>query len=98
MERLTEEQIDQKLGDLDNWERESEKWIIGVYKFSEYLTGVGFVNEAAKYAESKQHHPLIQIDYKKVTLKMSSWQLKGLSDLDFEMAAHFNELYRQLDQ
>ncbi|MBY7145122.1 4a-hydroxytetrahydrobiopterin dehydratase [Virgibacillus sp. NKC19-3] len=98
MERLSEEQIVKELKNLPNWKRLDEKWIECRYRFKNYLAGVGFVDQVAAYAESKHHHPFISIDYKVVTLKISSWQAKGLTDLDMEMANHFDELYEQAEK
>ncbi|UJL46372.1 4a-hydroxytetrahydrobiopterin dehydratase [Virgibacillus sp. NKC19-16] len=95
MERLTEEQIAKELENLPDWRRLDEKWIERRYRFRNYLAGVGFVDQVAAYAEGKNHHPFISIDYKVVTLKISSWQAKGLTDLDMEMVKHFDELYEQ---
>ncbi|MDC3415116.1 4a-hydroxytetrahydrobiopterin dehydratase [Terrihalobacillus insolitus] len=93
MERLNEEQIEQALQKLSNWKRVDEKWIQRKYRFKNYLAGVRFVHDIANYSENIQHHPFISIDYKVVTVKLSSWQAKGLTDLDIEMAAHFDEVY-----
>ncbi|MFD1362677.1 4a-hydroxytetrahydrobiopterin dehydratase [Lentibacillus salinarum] len=96
MERLSEEQIEKELAKLPDWKRLDDKWIERRYRFKDYLNGVRFVDQIAEYAESKNHHPFISIDYKVVTLKISSWQMKGLTDLDFEMVNHFDELYEQV--
>ncbi|WP_174615186.1 4a-hydroxytetrahydrobiopterin dehydratase [Virgibacillus ihumii] len=93
MERLSEEQIEKELEAVPDWKRLDEKWIARKYRFKDFLNGVRFVDQIAEYAEEKQHHPFISIDYKAVTLKISSWQMKGLTDLDFEMVNHFDELY-----
>lgn len=45
-------------------------------------------------SEEVQHHPLISIDYKLITVKLSSWKAKGLTDLDFQLAADYDRLYR----
>ncbi|MGP4070996.1 4a-hydroxytetrahydrobiopterin dehydratase [Piscibacillus sp. B03] len=94
MERLTDEQIEQELRKLPDWRLVDEKWIRRRYKFKDYLNGVEFVRQVAEYSEGKSHHPNIAIDYKVVTLKISSWEMRGLTDLDFEMAHHFDELYK----
>ncbi|RYG73356.1 4a-hydroxytetrahydrobiopterin dehydratase [Lentibacillus lipolyticus] len=98
MERLNEEQIEKELENLPEWKRLDEKWIERRYRFKDFLNGVRFVDQIAKYAERKQHHPFISIDYKVVTLKISSWQMKGLTDLDFEMVKYFDELYEKADK
>lgn len=96
MERLSEEQITKELEQLPKWRRlEDDKWIARSYHFKDYLSGIRFVDQVAEYAESKNHHPFISIDYKKVKLKISSWQAKGLTDLDIEMVHHFDQLYEE---
>src|SRR5690625_805129 len=98
MKRLNEEQINKELEQLSDWNRLDEKSIVRKYRFKNFLAGVGFVDQIAAYGESKHHHPFISIDYKIVTLKMSSWQAKGLTGLDFEMAKHFDELYDRAEK
>lgn len=98
MERLSEEQVTEELKNLSGWMRLDEKWIERKYRFKEFLNGVRFVDLIADYAEEKQHHPFISIDYKVVTLKISSWQMKGLTDMDFEMVRHFDELYESAEK
>lgn len=98
MNRLDEEQISKELENLPNWIRLDVKWIVRRYRFKNYLAGVAFVQQVAEYAEFKKHHPLISIDYKLVTLKISSWQAKGLTNLDFEMARHFDSLYDEIEK
>ncbi|SEP59593.1 4a-hydroxytetrahydrobiopterin dehydratase [Virgibacillus subterraneus] len=98
MERLSEEQITKELANLPDWKRLDDKWIERKYRFKDFLNGVRFVDQIAEYAEQKQHHPFISIDYKVVTVKISSWQMKGLTDLDFEMVNHFDKLYDKTDK
>src|SRR5690625_146549 len=98
MERLDEAQITNELENLPEWKRLDEKWIERKYRFKNFLAGIGFVDQIAAYAESKQHHPVISIDYKVVRVKMSAWQAKGLTGLDCEMAKHFDELYDRAEK
>lgn len=93
MERLTEEQISERLEKLEGWSLQDDKWIVRKYRFKEYLDGVEFVSKIAKISEDVQHHPLISIDYKMVTVKLSSWQAKGLTDLDFKLASDYDRVY-----
>ncbi|MEN1966565.1 4a-hydroxytetrahydrobiopterin dehydratase [Lentibacillus sp. N15] len=98
MERLSEEQIANELEQLPKWKRLDEKWMARKYHFKNFLAGVHYVNQIAEYAESKNHHPFISIDYKAVTLKITSWQAKGLTDLDFEMIRYFDQLFEQVEK
>ncbi|MDF2959107.1 MAG: pterin-4-alpha-carbinolamine dehydratase [Paenibacillus sp.] len=93
MPRLTEEEIAAWLGRLSGWNREEDgKWIVKKYRFADYLSGIAFVERVARIAELElNHHPLISIDYKMVTLRLTSWHASGLTDLDFEAAASFDK-------
>lgn len=98
MDRLSDKEINNELASLTEWERVDEIWIERIYRFKKYLSGVRFVEQVAQSAENKQHHPLISIDYKKVIVKFSSWQEKGITALDLEMAKRVDELYEQAEK
>ncbi|TDF92140.1 4a-hydroxytetrahydrobiopterin dehydratase [Paenibacillus piri] len=93
--KLTEEEIVSGLEKLQGWSREADgKWIVKKYRFSDYLAGIAFVERAARIAELElNHHPMISIDYKLVTLRLTSWHAGGLTALDFEAAARFDEVW-----
>lgn len=95
MLRLTDEEVQEELLKVDKWMVKDEKWIERKYMFSDYLKGVEFVSEAAKLSEEHNHHPFILIQYKAVIITLSSWNAKGLTQLDFELAKQFNELFLQ---
>ncbi|MFD1706005.1 4a-hydroxytetrahydrobiopterin dehydratase [Siminovitchia sediminis] len=96
MERLTEEEIRNKLAEYKDWERLDERWIVRKYRFRDYLTGISFVQKIAEESERRQHHPFISIDYKLVTVRITSWRAKGLTNLDFTMAGIYEQFYEQL--
>ncbi|ENQ3077847.1 4a-hydroxytetrahydrobiopterin dehydratase [Bacillus multifaciens] len=95
MQRLTNEEVQEELMKLNKWTIKDEKWIERKYMFSDYLKGVEFVSEAAKLSEERNHHPFILIQYKAVIITLSSWNAKGLTKLDFEMAKQFDEMFLQ---
>lgn len=96
MERLNEEDIQRKLTDNPNWKLIDKKWIERKYRFQEYLNGIEFVQRVAQLSESMNHHPFISIDYKLISIKITSWRAKGLTDLDFTLAQKYDELYLQM--
>lgn len=96
MEKLNDEQIEEELAKAEGWKRTDEKWIEKRFRFREFMDGMAFVNEIAKLSEKVDHHPFISIDYKKVTLKLSSWHAGGLTDLDFRLTGQYNELYEDI--
>lgn len=93
MERLSDQQIEASLAKAGGWVRKDEKWIERKYRFAQFMQGISFVQQVADLSERYDHHPLISIDYKLVTLRLSSWNAGGLTDLDMQMAVQLNELY-----
>jgi 4a-hydroxytetrahydrobiopterin dehydratase len=93
MEKLTLSEIQQKLTAVPNWRITEEKWIERKYRFVDYLNGLEFVQRVAELSERNNHHPFISIDYKLVSLKITSWHARGLTELDFELAKRYDAIY-----
>jgi 4a-hydroxytetrahydrobiopterin dehydratase len=88
--KLSEEQVSSRLQTLQGWARADETTIKKTYLFREFYTGIRFVNEVARIAQELNHHPVIHIEYTKVTLSLSTHEVNGLSELDFRSAAHYD--------
>lgn len=98
MERLKETEIEQALVENENWKRLDERWIERKYRFREYLRGIDFVTQIAKLSEEANHHPFISIDYKLISVRLSSWNARGLTALDFELAKQYDDIYEEIVQ
>lgn len=92
--KLNEESLSVALATLPMWKRE-EQWIVRRYRFASFMDAIAFVNHIAEQAEAFVHHPLISIDYKHVTLRLTTWHASGLTELDIQSAraadAHYDE-------
>lgn len=90
-------EIEERLGQeaVAGWTTDDHKWIMRKYRFAEFLQGIRFVNEVARLAEANNHHPMIAIDYKLITLRLTSWHAGGLTELDFSTAAQFEQAYNE---
>lgn len=93
--KLNELEIQKRLAILEGWKLTDQRWIVKKYRFHDYLKGVEFVQKVAQLSENVNHHPFISIDYKLITIKLSSWKAQGLTELDFELANKYDELYNQ---
>jgi len=82
---LTESEIAQQLKLIPEWKRQGAQ-VSRVYAFSGFIAAMAFVNHAADWAERMDHHPDILIQYKKVTLTLSTHSAGGLTSLDFDLA------------
>jgi 4a-hydroxytetrahydrobiopterin dehydratase len=91
--KLSDEQINEKVIGVEQWAREEGKWITRKYRFPSFIDAVAFVNEIAVIAEQMNHHPMISIDYRVVTIRLTTWKCAGLSELDFEAALAYDAIY-----
>lgn len=94
LEKMTTEAADAAIASLAGWSRQDEKWIAGSYRFAGFPAAIAFVARIAEIAEAMNHHPFIAIDYKKVTLRLTTWHAGGLTELDMQSAERYNEAYR----
>ncbi len=90
---LNEGEVQANLLKTPNWKLVDKKWIIRKYRFKHYLKGIEFVNKLAHLSEEEDHHPLINIDYKLITIKFTSWTANGLTNHDFVLADKFEKIY-----
>lgn len=82
---LDDEEIQQRLDELGDWEREGEE-IHKVFEFDDFKGAIDFVNEVARLAERYDHHPDIDIRWNKVRLALSTHSEGGLTPWDFDLA------------
>jgi len=91
MPPLTDQEIAERLGS-SRWQRDS-KSIVRDFTFDDFGAAVGFVNRVAALAEQANHHPDILLHgYNKVRLELSTHSAGGLTDADFRLAGHIDEL------
>lgn len=89
-ELLDEEEIQQRLDELGDWEREGIE-IQKVFEFDDFPSAVKFVNDVAKMADRYDHHPDIDIRYNKVKLSMTTHSEEGLTGRDFDLAGDIEQ-------
>lgn len=85
-QRLSEPEIEAALRQHPEWTREGDA-IRRTFTFRNFLESVEFVNRVTERAEEMNHHPDVDIRWNKVTLRLSTHSLGGLSKADFELAA-----------
>ena len=64
-----------------------------VFKFKNYVEAVAFASKIAMTAEKEDHHPLIVLEWGRVTVQWWTHVVKGLHKNDFIMAAKTDEMY-----
>lgn len=69
------------------------------FAFDSYPDGLAFAMRVGQLAQDQDHHPVITIRYKAVTLEWYTHAINGLHRNDFIMAAKSDEAYfRLLDE
>ena len=87
---LDEEEIEQRLDELGDWEREGDE-IVKVFEFDDFGAAMAFVNAVAGLAERYDHHPDIDIRYNKVKLALATHSEGGLTPRDFDLAGDIEQ-------
>jgi 4a-hydroxytetrahydrobiopterin dehydratase len=91
MAKLDRHEVEQRLKGLNGWTLDGDA-INKQYTFKDFPEAIAFVNRLAPEAEAADHHPDIQINYKRVTLTYSTHSEGGLTTKDFDGAATADRL------
>ena len=83
--KLSRADAEQRIKSLTGWTIYGDE-IRKQYTFKDFLEAIAFVNRLAPEAQAADHHPDIQINYKRVTLTYSTHREGGLTVKDFEGA------------
>lgn len=87
-ERLNSKEIAAALQALDGWGLCEDGLAIGkTFKFGGFAQAFGFMAECALHAEKIDHHPEWTNVYRTVDVRLTTHSAKGLSKLDFDLAA-----------
>ena len=94
-EQPTHEQVVEYLKSLPGWQVTKEEDISKLrktYFFKQYKDAVSFVNRVAAEADAQDHHPLIVLEWGRVTISWWTHVLRGLHLNDFILAAKMDPL------
>ena len=87
------ETIAAQLAELKAWERDEDSGgIVRRFEFPQFADAIEFVNRIATVADERDHHPDIDIRYRRLKIVLVSHDVGGLSSRDFKMAKLIDEL------
>ena len=92
--QLTAEALQTFLTAHPGWKHEGGM-IRRTYEAPTFLAGITFVNKVAQAAEAADHHPDIDIRWRKVTLALVTHDAGGLTSRDTRLAAEADRLFAQ---
>lgn len=92
---LDDEEITRQLADLPGW-----RWRDGALhawvEAPSFADAVGLVTAVADEAEQMNHHPDIDVRYRRVRFEVSTHSAGGVTQLDVELAHRIDEHARRL--
>lgn len=88
MIRLTENEIDQALAKLPDWQRIAGRTAIGkTFRFADFSAAFGFMSRVALAAEAMNHHPDWSNVWNRVEIALSTHDSGGVTEKDVALAA-----------
>ena len=85
MPALPDNQIATSIAALDGWSREHDM-IVKTYELPTFPEAITFVTKVADLADAADHHPDIDIRYRKVRIALSTHDAGGITQKDFDLA------------
>lgn len=87
------DQIQEYLKYIDpSWKVIDKQYLEKSYKFSDFKSALAFTNKVAQIAEEEGHHPDVYLSWGRVTLKIWTHKIHGLSMNDFILAAKSDQV------
>ncbi len=89
--KLTPAELEQFLRAHPGWKQQGDA-IVRTIEFPTFLEGVAFVQKIAEVAEQNDHHPDIDIRWRKVSLLLTTHDAGGLTFRDPKVASEIDAL------
>lgn len=91
MEKLSEDEINQKLESLEGWTY-SEDAISTSFEFEDFKEAFTLMTRIAFEAEAQQHHPEWTNVYNQLEISLSTHDAGGVTEKDFKLAATIEKI------
>lgn len=88
-EKLTDDEVNRRLTALPGWTLRDGA-LFREIRFASFAEAFGFMASAAIVAQEMDHHPDWTNVYDRVTIRLSSHDVKGISARDFTLAERMN--------
>jgi len=88
---LSENEVDVALAAVPSWRREAVQ-LIRTVECPTFRVAITLVDRVADAAEEADHHPDIEINWRRVTFRLTTKASHGLTAKDFAMAATIDRI------
>ena len=86
---LSEEQVSAALGSLPGWSGDASQ-IEATYAMETFPIAIDLVGKVAESAEAANHHPDIDVRWRKVTFRLSTHDAGGVTAKDLDLAGQIH--------
>jgi len=91
-QKLSDAEIQQHLESLKGWSLLNGK-LHQAFECKDFAAAFGKMTQVALAAESMNHHPEWSNVWNKVVIDLNTHSVKGISSLDFQLAAKIDEIF-----
>ena len=91
-QKLSEEEIQRELQNAKGWSLVNAR-LHRAFECKDFATAFGKMTQVALVAEGMNHHPEWFNVWNKVVIDLNTHSVKGISNLDFQLAAKINEIF-----
>lgn len=93
MDKLSSIEVETELARTPGWALSGDA-ITRTFTLPSFTAALAFASAVGHLAERADHHPDILIQYRKVTLSLSTHSVGGLTAMDFALACEINAIAR----
>ena len=89
-----------KFEEIDGWEKTSDgrDAFVKIFKFSDFKQAFSFMTCVALKAEQNNHHPEWENVYNKVKITLTTHDVGGISQLDYDLAIFADACSKNFNQ
>lgn len=91
MALLSDGEIDEALRGLAGWERSGDE-IVKTYELASFPVAIAFVTRVGFLAEKANHHPDLDIRWRKVKVALSTHDQGGITEKDAALAGEIESV------
>lgn len=91
MRLLSDDEIRSGLASLPGWERRDNE-IEKVYELPSFADAIAFVTRVGFLAEKADHHPDLDVRWRKVRVALSTHSEGGITDMDVALAGEIETI------
>lgn len=91
MTRLDDSAITERLGAIPGWTRTGDA-LTATYDLASFAAAISFVVRVGFLAEQADHHPDLDIRWKRVRVLLTSHDAGGITERDFALAREIEQV------